>query len=177
MAVLTTNGITFSNNTVLNSKYGIFPQNVPVVFYQAAAPTGWNTPATQYGNHALRVVASAAGGTSGGNIDFTSALSSKPISANVPVSVSGLGVGGVQIGSSTMGQHAHPANNGGNQSNNSPAPNRGTVTKVAPGSSTGNTGNSGSHAHPVSFPGGNGPINTSMDFNVSYVSVIYCIFG
>ncbi|MBM4241818.1 MAG: hypothetical protein FJ150_09195 [Euryarchaeota archaeon] len=177
MAVLTAAGITFGNNTVLNSKYGIFPQNVPVVFYQAAAPLGWNTPATQYGNHALRVVASAAGGGSGGNIDFTSALSSKPISANVPVSISGLGIGGFTINTSTMGQHNHPANNGGGQSNSSPSPTQGNVTKVANGSNTGNTGNSGGHDHPVSFPGGNGPLNTSMDFNVSYVSVIYCTFG
>ena len=69
MAILTAAGITFSDTTQLNSKYGIVPQSSVSVFYQSAAPTGWSQ-STAHNDKALRVV-SGAGGGSGGTSSFT----------------------------------------------------------------------------------------------------------
>lgn len=175
MAILTNSGITFSDATELNSKYGIFPQSTPVLFYQAAAPTGWSTPATQYDNRALRVVSGTGAGTGGTNV-FTTAFSSKTISATVPVTITGLAANSTTISVNTMVQHAHPANSGGNVNTGTPAPNRGTSPRVNPGSATGNYGNGGGHGHPVTYTSANGPLSTSLDFSVQYISVIYCTF-
>jgi hypothetical protein len=176
MAVLTNTGITFSDSTQLNSKYGIFPQTTPVIFYQAAAPTGWSTPATEYNDRALRVVNGTGAIASGTNV-FTTAFASKPISATVPVTINGLSAPSTTIDVNTMVQHTHPANSGGNQSNSSPSPAAGTVTKVAPGTLTGPRGGGLGHAHPVSYTSANGPLSTSLDFSVQYINVIYCTFA
>ncbi len=62
MSILQTSGIQFgSDNTILNSKYGIIPQNSVAVFYQAAAPGGW-VQVTTHNNKALRVVSGTGGG-------------------------------------------------------------------------------------------------------------------
>ena len=55
MSILQTSGIQFGDNTILNSKYGIIPQNSQAVFYQASAPSGWSQ-VTTHNNKALRVV-------------------------------------------------------------------------------------------------------------------------
>ena len=41
MAILQASGIQFSDGSILNSFYGIIPQDKKMIFYQAAAPTGW----------------------------------------------------------------------------------------------------------------------------------------
>lgn len=174
MAVLTNTGIIFSDSTSLNSKYGIFPQTTPVVFYQASAPTGWAI-VTTHNDKALRVVSGTGAGSAGTNV-FTNTLISVPVTANVPVSISGLVANATTIDINTMVQHAHPANSGGNAQTGTPAPNRGTITRVANGGGTGNNGNNGAHAHPVTFSSANGPLNTSVDFRVQYIDVIYCTF-
>ena len=40
-ATLTATGITFGDSTSLASKYGVVEQGAAMVFFQAAAPTGW----------------------------------------------------------------------------------------------------------------------------------------
>ena len=170
MAILTNTGITFSDSTQLNSKYGIFPQTTPTIFYQSAAPTGWSTPATEYSDRALRIVSGTGAGTGGTNV-FTTAFDSKPISVTVPVTISGLSATATTIDVNTMIQHNHPSRNGGNATT---APGGGT--KVAPGGGTGNYGNSGGHTHPTTYTSANGPLSTSINFAVQYVNVIYCTF-
>lgn len=171
MAVLTAAGITFSDATSIVSKYGIFPQTSAVVFYQAAAPTGWTTPATVHNNRALRVVSGTAAGTGGTN-DFTTTMASRPLSANVPISITGLAGGNTTLDINTIPSHAHPANAGGNV-----AAAGGGNARVANAGNTGATGNNGAHAHPLTANAANGPINTSVDFSVQYVNVIYCVFS
>lgn len=170
-AVLTTTGLQFSDNSTLNSKYGIFPQNSNVVFYQTSAPTGWATAATVHDNKALRVVSGTAANTGGTN-NFTTTMVSKPLSANVPVTITGLASGNTTLTTNQIPAHAHPANTGGNVQAAG-----GGFARVANSGNTGNTGNSGAHAHPISLTSANGPINTSIDFSVQYVSVIYCTFS
>ena len=83
-AILTSTGIQFSNNTVLNSRRDIYPLGTAWIVYQTSAPTGW-TKVTTHNDKALRVVGPGNGGGSGGAISFTSAFpnSTKPISAPV----------------------------------------------------------------------------------------------
>lgn len=170
-ATLTANGLIFGDASVINSKYGIFPKTSGVVFYQAASPTGWTTPATVHNNRALRVVSGAAGGTAGTNT-FTATMASRPVSANVPVSITGLSGGNTTLDVNTVPQHNHPANAGGNVNSSG-----GGTLRVANAGNTGATGNNGAHAHPLAAPAANGPINTTVDFAVQYVDVIYCTFS
>lgn len=170
MAVLTLTGITFSNGTTLDSKYGIFPQTSAVVFWQSAAPTGWVT-VTTHNNKALRVVSGVAAG-SGGTNDFTTTMANRTLTANVPVTVSGAAGQPTTLDANSIPAHAHPAFTGGVQNTAG-----GGNAMVAPAGSTGNFGNSGAHAHPIAINAANGPISTPIDFAVQYVSVIYCTFS
>lgn len=174
MAVLTANGIIFGGTGgTLDSRYGIIPQSTPMLFLRASAPTGWTQVTTQ-NDKALRVV-SGTGGGAGGTNAFTNTLINQPMSANVPVSINGLSAGGVTLSVNTIPQHAHPANSGGTGSGGNPAPQFGSsITGAAPGTSTGNYGNSGSHGHPITFTAANGPGVVTLDFRTLYVDVIIC---
>ena len=57
-----------------------FPSGTRMLFQQTAAPTGW-TKSTDHNNKALRVVSGSV--SSGGNIDFTTAFSSRGVSGSV----------------------------------------------------------------------------------------------
>jgi hypothetical protein len=175
MAVLTSTGIIFgSGGGTLDSKYGIIPQSTPMVFIRSAAPTGWTQVTTQ-NDKALRVVNNTtSGGTAAGTNTFSGTFASRPVSANVPVSISGLAAGGTTLSVNTVPQHAHPLNSGGNVGAGGASPASGSQGGTAPGTSTGNYGNSGSHAHPVTFSSANGPGATNLDFRVQYVDVIIC---
>jgi hypothetical protein len=63
----------------------IFPTGTITVFRQTAAPLGW-TKITTYNNFTLRIVSGSA--STGGSIDFTSAMLSQTISGSVSNSVS-----------------------------------------------------------------------------------------
>ena len=175
MAVLTATGIIFGDSTVINSKYGIMPQSTGVIFYQASAPTGWFTPATQYNDYALRIT-SGTGTLTGGVSPFSVFLNTRPFSGSTGITFSGLSVVGTTLNVNTIPTHAHPANSGGNVAGSGGSPSAGFVTRVAPGSSTGNYGNSGAHGHPISASA-TGVVNLSADFRVQYVDVIYCQFS
>lgn len=175
MAVLTSTGLIFGDSTTLDSKYGIIPQSTPVVFYQASAPTGW-TIQTAHNDKMLRIV-NGAGANSGGVNGFVSTFASRGISANVPVTITGLFAPATTVDWNMLPIHAHPANSGGNVSTGSPAPSRGSITRVDNGGGTANNGGGGSHTHPVTYSSANGPLNTSLDFTVQYINVIYCTFN
>jgi hypothetical protein len=121
----------------------------------------------------LRIVsqASGTGGSAGGTNAFTNTLANRPISVNVPVSIS-WSVGPVSLTTNTIPPHGHPANNGGNSS----AAPGGAVTVVNPGNRTGNYGNGGGHVHPVNYTA-NGPWSASIDMRVQYCDVILCSFN
>jgi hypothetical protein len=171
-AILTTTGVTFSDTTTISSKYGIFPQSSAVVFYQAAAPTGWTTEPTVHNNKALRVVSGAAANSAGTNNFTTCMASPRPFSANVPVTVNGASGGNTTLDINQIPTHSHPALAGPSISLAANGPER-----VANVGSTGNVGNNGAHAHPLSVNAANGPISSSFDFAVQYINVIYCVFS
>ncbi|MBM4241817.1 MAG: hypothetical protein FJ150_09190 [Euryarchaeota archaeon] len=176
MAVLTAAGIIFGGaGGVLESRYGIIPQGAAMVFL-GGVPSGWSQSNT-HSNKALRVVSSN-GANSGGNQSFTSTFTNKSLSANVPITISGLGVGPFTLTVNTIPQHAHPANNGGGGSGGAASPNQGSSPGAsAGGGATGNFGDQASHNHPVSFSSANGPGSATLDFTTRYVDVIICTFN
>ena len=74
---------TVDTNTYLTSSaaFSGFPQGTRMIFQQSTAPIGWTKDTTNTNEHALRVVSGTA--SSGGSVDFTSALALKTISANI----------------------------------------------------------------------------------------------
>jgi hypothetical protein len=177
MAVLTANGINFSDATALNSKYGILPQNSINVFYSASAPPGWSQ-VTTHNDKTFRIV-SGTGAGSGGAISFTGAFPNAgavPFSSGVGVTLN-LAVNASTIAISQFPPHQHPANEGsGNTANTFP----GSVNAQAGG--TGGPVNSGSagatfgHAHPIGYTSASGTWSSSLDLRVQYIDVIICNF-
>ncbi len=180
-------GIVFNDNTVLNSKYGIIPQNSLTFFHQATAPVGW-AKSTSHDNKTLRVV-SGTGGGSAGTQPFTTVFNTKPYSGTGPVSVT---VGPHILSTPQLPSHTHsapglltlnsvPASfnpdgsfagwNGGDVRRWPNGPNR-TWSRTGPNS--GPDGSGATHAHPFS---GTGTFSTSIDLRVQYIDAIICTFN
>lgn len=198
-AVLTANGINFSDATSLNSLYGIIPQSEDTVFFQASAPTGWVKVLT-HNNKALRVV-SGTGAGSGGSITFGQAFPTalKPITdPAIPLGPGGLG--NTTLSTNQMRIHSHPHNAGINNGSNhlhvysvhnrinANQPNGGVdevnffVTNSgginASHSHQANKGNSsGGGGHNHAFPTTSAPASFQLDVRVKYIDVIICSFS
>lgn len=173
-AKLTVSGITFGDSTVLNSKYGIVPQNSVSIFYQASAPTGW-TKSTTNNDKALRVVSGATGGTAGGTTAFSTIFptSTTPITvSNIPLTGS---TGSTTLTEAMLPSHTHP--NGGFTGL---APGGGDVsggagwTRSSPITGPGPALGGGSHSHPWS---GTGNFSSTFDLRLQYIDVIVCTFN
>lgn len=174
MAKLTAAGIVFGDSTVLNSKYGIVPQNSVSIFYQTSAPTGW-TKSTAHNDKTLRVV-SGDGGGSGGTSPFTTVFpgSLRTISTtDIPMTGT---VGATTLTTTQLPGHLHP--NGGFVGLNL-SPGSGDVaygagwTRTSPDSGSGPADGGGSHDHPWS---GYASFTIDVDFRVAYLDVILCTF-
>lgn len=177
MSILQTSGIQFgSDNTILNSRYGIIPQNSKAVFYQANAPTGW-TKVTTHNNKALRVVSGTGGGFGSGG---TAGPGGQPFSTIFPTSVRPISgtvtaAGTVNATTLTVQQipgHTHNAGSQVNVSPGSPGIGGRAVNTDAPATSP--TGGGGSHTHP--FGGSASPYSGTIDMRVQYIDVIICNF-
>jgi hypothetical protein len=170
-AKLTSAGVSFSDGTVLNSKYGIVPQSSVSIFFQANAPTGW-TKSTTHNDKTLRVV-SGTGGGSGGTSAFSSVFpnSLRTVSApNVPMTGS---TGNTTLTTPQLPSHSHP--NGGAIGL---SPGGGDVQAGAGWSrnspATGANGGGGAHSHPWS---GTAQFSINVDLRVQYIDVIVCTFA
>ena len=106
MAVLRATGITFSDTSQLNSKFGIIPQTSTMSFFQATAPVGWAITTT-HNNKAFRVV-SGVGSATGGITSFTTAFPGSVISVGGVVSAAAT-VGGHTLTIAEIPSHAHAA--------------------------------------------------------------------
>ena len=173
-ARLTSTGVTFSDGTSLNSKYGIVPQNAVSIFYQSGAPTGW-TKVTDHNNKALRVV-SGTGGGSGGTNSFTSVFPNSTIPISLSGSVQG-SVGNHTLSKPELPNHTH--DNGGsiglNYTGGGDVGYQPGFTRNFPG--TGGMSASaggGNHSHPFSA---SSSFSTSLDLRVQYINVILCQFS
>jgi len=169
-AVLTSTGINFSDGTSASGRSSFsFPSGTRSFFFRSTAPTGWTTVAQN--NKMLRVV-SGTGGGSGGTNSFTAALATRPVSVNVPVTIT-FAAGPVTLDTNQIPSHNHPTNNSNANIPSGPGAN---VTIVNPGNATGNYGNGGAHTHPVPYTA-NGPFSSSLDMRVQYCDVIVCQFS
>lgn len=178
MSILQTSGIQFGlDNTVLNSKYGIIPQNSVAVFYQVSAPNGWSQ-VTTHNNKALRVVSGSGGGFGSGG---TNGPGGQPFSTIFPTStrpisgtVSAVGtVGPTTLTTQQIPGHTHNAGSSVNVSPGSPGIGGRAVNSNAPATSP--TGGGAAHTHP--FNGGSSPYAGSIDLRVQYIDVILCRFS
>jgi hypothetical protein len=170
MAKLTASGIVFGDSTILNSKYGIVPQNSVSIFFQASAPTGW-TKSTDHNDKTLRVV-NGNGGGSGGTSSFTTVFpnSLRNVSASVPMSGT---VGPHTLTTPELPNHNHP--NGGAVGL---IPGGGEVGAAAGWArsfpESGTAGGGGAHNHSWS---GTASFSANIDLRVQYIDVIVCSFA
>ncbi len=168
-ARLTSTGVTFSDGTSLNSKYGIVPQNAVSIFHQSSAPTNW-TKLTTHNDKTLRVV-SGTGGGSGGTTQFTSVFPN----STIPFSLSGSVTG--SVGNHTLSTPELPIHSHDNGGSIGLSPGDGDVssgpgwTRTFP--STANQGGGGSHTHPLSATA---TFSATLDLRVQYIDVIICSF-
>ena len=177
-------GIVFNDNTVLNSKYGIIPQNSLTFFHQATAPVGW-AKSTSHDNKTLRVV-SGTGGGSAGTQPFTTVFNTKPYSGTGPVSVT---VGPHILSTPQLPSHTHSApglltlnsvpaafNPDGSFAgwNGGDVGRAGGWNRTAGGTSGGQGGGAG-HSHSASS--GSYSFSGSIDLRIRYIDVILCKFS
>jgi hypothetical protein len=156
------------------------PVGSVMLFYQAAAPTGWTQVTTQ-NNKALRVVSGTGGGT-GGTVAFTTAFASQAVNGtNTATTATGTvgGIGATTLATSQIPSHTHGTPVGTND------PNYGTGNRWLYGN-TSNLGTNqvnaegggGSHTHGTpSFTGTSHNhtfTGTAINLAVQYIDVIIC---
>ena len=138
-----------------------FPSGTVMIFYQAAAPTGW-TKSTAQDNKSLRVVSGSGGGT-GGSWDLSSGATTNTDGAHTHTGAShthstpahshthSLSAGAHTLSTSEMPSHNHSVNGKSGWFNygGTSAPNRANHY-TAWSFSTNSTGSSGSHSHSLS---------------------------
>ncbi len=90
--ILTSNGTTWTSA----GAPAAIPAGTAMLFFQAAAPTGWTQVTTQ-NNKALRVVSGTGGGT-GGSVAFTTAFASQSVAGTV---------GSTTLTTAQMPSHSH----------------------------------------------------------------------
>jgi hypothetical protein len=152
--------IVFNDATVQTTAFtgagaAVIPAGTVMLFYQAAAPTGWTQVTTQ-NNKALRVVSGTGGGT-GGSVDFTTAFASKAVTGSVGTS------GATTLSTSQIPSHDHT---GAGYSGPGQVA-AGEVYRVVTTDNTGSTGGGGSHTHTGgSFTG------TAINLAVQYIDII-----
>ena len=180
------------------------PSGTTMVFYQAAAPTGW-TKQTTHNDKSLRVV-SGTGGGNGGSSSFSSVFASRTptgsvsssfsgstngASANISVSNSSISisVNSHTLSTSELASHTHGGFRSGNWRGTDDS---GLSTQYGNTYDTAAQGGNGSHSHGISQSSHSHGISQSnhshslsgsvsssfsgnaMDFAVQYIDVIIC---
>lgn len=150
-----------------------------MLFYQAAAPTGW-TQITSLNDYSLRIVSTAGGGT-GGTSAFSTVFSNQ-----TPTISNTLAVGAISIGATTLSSSQIPAHSHATTAYNNPWGGAGcgsgtfgignnTTLGTINGYNTGDAGGGGSHSHSVSGGSITGGITSSaITLNVRYANIILC---
>lgn len=151
----------------------VIPSGTVMLFYQAAAPTGWTQVTTQ-NNKALRVV-SGTGGGAAGSVAFTTAFASQSVAGSVSITGISGSAGATTLTTPQIPSHRHgvslapgPSNQAGLQTNYGGFPNRTFYPQVVS-----DTGGGGSHDHPFSFSSGSASFSgTAINLAVQYIDVI-----
>jgi hypothetical protein len=175
MSILQADGIQFgSDNTTLDSRYGIIPQNSVTVFFESAAPTYW-TKLTTHNNKALRVVSGTgggfgSGGTSGpGGSPFTSIFNTIPVSGTV--------TSGGSVGGHTLSVAELPSHNHGSGSSVSVRPGAGVNARALNANAPDGESVGGSQPHNHPFVPAPVPWSANVNLAVQYIDIILCRFS
>lgn len=160
--VLTSNGTTW-----VSSVPAAFDAGTVLLFYQAAAPTGWTKLTTQ-NDKALRVV-SGTGGVAGGTTAFSTVFANQTVSTSI--SVSGT-TGSTTLTTAQIPSHTHPLTLPSNGCGGPAAPRWVSVNDGGPNvtATPDNTGGGGSHNH--SFSGSGSGTSSAVTLNVQYIDII-----
>ena len=160
--------ITFDQNgriaAVSNNAVAGFDTGTVLLFYQAAAPTGW-TQVTSQNNKALRVVSGTGGGT-GGTTGFSTVFANTTVTTSV--SISGT-TGGTTLSTAQIPSHTHTVPIRGPGCYAQGAAVTGFDNNSAL-SNSGSTGGGGSHDH--SFSGSGSGTSSAITLNVQYIDII-----
>jgi len=171
------------------------PAGTVMLFFQAAAPTGW-TKSTTHNNKAIRIV-SGSGGVSAGSTGFTTVFTSRTPSGTVSVSGSNTGgsVSSHTLTTAEIPSHTHTINDPGHshatyatddggRNDNTTAQGGQTYLQggyntlsATTGISINSSGGGGGHTHGFTNPSWSGSASftgSSLDFDVSYIDVIVC---
>ncbi len=162
--VLTSDGTTWTSAAAA----GGFAAGTAILFYQAAAPTGW-TKSVANNDKVLRVVSGATGGSAGGTTAFSSVFTNQ----TPTITTSGLSAGATTLALSQIPSHAHsttffvqsPSGSAATGLANISNPTANTTTR-----STDAQGGGGSHTHPVA----GSATSSAVTLNVQYIDVIVC---
>lgn len=177
-AVLTNSGIQFSDNTTLNSKYGIIPQSTMMLFRSSSAPTGWSKRTDgAFNNAACRIVTGNV--STGGNQAFTSSFAQRGISSGVSVSVNGGNVSNHTLSTPQIPAHSHPYQRpNASRGYHAATPNSSSpAIYTTNGQNTGNSGGNGQHSHGRNGFSSSGNFSTSLDIRVKYADCIFATFN
>jgi hypothetical protein len=169
--VLTANGTTWVSSTP-SAGGTVIPAGTVILFYQAAAPTGFTQVTTQ-NNKALRVV-SGAGGVAAGTTGFTTVFANQ----TPTITTSGLSAGATTLTTAQMPSHSHTGGQdiGGSTVAFGSSGLPGNVSTVLTcgtnnnGANTSSTGGGGSHTHSVS----GSATSSAITLNVQYIDIILC---
>jgi len=163
--------IVFNDATVQTTAFtgagaAVIPAGSVMLFFQAAAPTGWTQVTTQ-NNKALRIVSGTGGGT-GGSVAFTTAFASKAVNGSVSITSIAGSAGATTLTTPQIPSHQH---GGGTQGGSAT-----TGASISPTTGqTASTGGDGSHNHPFSFSSGSASFTgTAIDLAVQYIDIIMC---
>jgi hypothetical protein len=160
--VLTSNGTIWTSAAPAPAS-GPIPSGTVMLFYQAAAPTGWTQVTTQ-NDKALRVVSGTGGGT-GGTTAFTTVFANQTVSTSI--SVSGT-TGATTLSTAQIPSHSHSGGSGGSSTVDAGS----TFSVANPPGNTGAEGGGGSHTH--SFSGSGSGTSSAVTLNVQYIDIILC---
>jgi hypothetical protein len=155
--------ITFNDASVQTTAGG-FAAGTVLLFYQAAAPTGWTQITTQ-NNKALRVVSGTGGGT-GGTTNFTTVFTNQ-----TPTISGSFSIGATTLSTSQIPSHTHNLQ-GFNVSGCGAfrLPGFPTEPFVSSNQASGAEGGGGSHTHSISGT----PTSSAITLNVQYIDIILC---
>lgn len=164
---ITTNAtaITFSDATVqTTAAISAIPAGTVMLFYQAAAPTGW-TQVTALDDYALRLV-SGSGGSTGGTTAFSTVFANQ----TPTITTSGLSAGATTLSTAQMPSHNHDLIVWGGAAYTFTGAASTNSYQVTNTTSTSYAGGGGSHTHSIS----GSATSSAITLNVQYANIIIC---
>lgn len=162
---VTSTGITFPDATTqTTAATSAFAAGTVVLFFQAAAPTGWTKAAT-YDDYDLRLT-TGTGGTVGGTTAYSTVFANQ----TPTITTSGLSAGATTLTTTQIPSHTHSVYAG--QGSGAPPPfvGAGGTASTAYSFNTLSAGSGGSHAHTIS----GSATSSAITLNVRYANIIAC---